>query len=437
VDISEAITTGRLNAIEPEWDLDYRLCLIATSGMTKGKKGWYKGYPDRYKIGVPIDGVDQIDKNCLVFHSGTEKDGSGRFVSTGGRVLCIVSSGGTISDYQLTGSASWEPDLWGRIRRTVEASKASAQASAADLESARLSAQATLAEDYFQLRTLDAQIKLFDDTVSAYRKFLELTQNRYASGVASRADVLQAETQLESIQAQLIDTGATRAQTEHAIALLTGQPASTFSIPGMPIAGLPPSVPVGVPSELLERRPDIAAAERRVASANAQIGVAQAAYFPSLTLSADGGFSGSHLSNWLSWPSRFWSVGAALAETVFDGGLRGALTDEARASYDATVADYRQTVLTAFQEVEDQLAALRILEEEARVQDDAVKSSQKLTEITMNQYKAGTASYLNVITAQAAELSNERASLDILGRRMTASASLIKALGGRWNALSL
>lgn len=340
---------------------------------------------------------------------------------------------GTISDYQLPVSASWEPDLWGKVRRMVEASKASAQASFGELESVRLSAQATLAEDYYQLRTYDAQEKLLGDTVVAYKQFLELTKNLYASGVDSSADVLQAETQLLATQAQLIDVGVSRAQTEHAIALLAGQPASTFSIPAMPVAGPPPSIPVGVPSELLERRPDIAAAEREMASANAEIGVAEAAYFPTLSLTASGGFAGTSLANWLSWPNRVWAVGAAISETVFDGGLRGALTAEARATYDATVATYRQTVLTAFQEVEDQLAALRILEQEAAVEENTVTDARKLLDVTMNQYKAGTASYLNVISAQATVLTARTTLLQIVGRQMVASATLVTDLGGNWN----
>jgi NodT family efflux transporter outer membrane factor (OMF) lipoprotein len=348
-----------------------------------------------------------------------------------------VRSGSTTSDYLLTGNATWEPDLWGKIRRTVEASEAGAQASSADLKSVRLSMQATLAQDYFQLRALDAQKRLLDETVVAYQKTLELTKNRYASGIASRADVLLAETQLETTRAQAIEIGVQRSQTEHAIALLIGKPASSFSSPVAPLTAAPPPVPVGVPSELLERRPDIAAAERLVAAANAQIGVAEAAYYPTLTLAASGGFEGSRLSDWLSWSNRLWSIGSAIAETVFDAGLRGAMTDEARAAYDATVASYRQTVLTAFQEVEDNLAALRILEQEALVQDEAVNASRKLLEVTINQYKAGIVSYLNVIVAQAAELNNESAAVNILGRRMVASALLIKALGGGWSITGL
>ena len=343
-----------------------------------------------------------------------------------------VSSTAT-SDYLLLADASWEPDLWGRVRRTVEASKASAQATGADLESTRLLVQAELAQDYFQLRVLDGQKQLLDATVIAYQKTLELTKNQYASGVASRADVLQAETQLKTTQAQAIDVGVQRAQMEHAIALLVAKPASLFSIPVAPLAAVPPTVPVGVPSELLERRPDIAGAERRVAAANAQIGVAVAAYYPTVTLSASGGFESSSLSKWLTWPSRFWSVGPGISETVFDGGLRRAQTAAARAAYDGTVASYRQTVLTGFQEVEDNLAALRILQDEALVQDEAVKAAQQTVTVTTNQYKAGTVTYLNVIVAQAAALNNEITSLKILGRRMAAAVLLVKALGGGWN----
>lgn len=347
------------------------------------------------------------------------------------------STRGAVTDYSLPLDISWEADLWGRIRRTIESSQAGAQASAADLETIRLSTQAALAQDYFQLRALDAQKQLLDSTVNDLEKFFEMTKNRYASGVASKADVLQAETQLKTTSAQAIDVGVQRAQLEHAIALLTGKPASTFTIPAAPLGTTPPAIPIGVPSELLERRPDIAAAERRVAAANAQIGAAMAAYFPRLTLSGSGGFESSSFSNWLSWPSRFWSVGPAISETIFDGGLRGAQTDQARAAYDAMVASYRQAVLTAFQEVEDNLAALRILDEEARVQDEAVTAAQQSVTVTVNQYKAGTVSYLDVVVSQTAALNNERTAVDILGRRMTASVLLVKALGGGWNASTL
>jgi len=343
----------------------------------------------------------------------------------------------TISDYLLSGNVSWELDLWGRIRRTVESSRASAQASAADLEGIRLSAQAELAQDYFQLCALDAQKELLQQTVAAYERLLVLTKNRYARGVASRADVLQAETQLKSTQAQALDLGVQRAQLEHAVAVLVGKPPSVFAIPVTPLAKTPPPVPVAVPSELLERRPDIAAAERRVAAANAQIGVAVAAFYPTVTLSGLGGFQSSHRDNWLIWPSRVWAVGGALSETVFDGGLRRAQTDQAWAAYEATVASYRGTVLTGFQEVEDNLAALRILEEEARVQDEAVQAAQQSVTVSTNQYKAGIVDHLALLVVETIALNNERTAIDIRGRRMTACVLLIKALGGGWKLSDL
>jgi NodT family efflux transporter outer membrane factor (OMF) lipoprotein len=338
------------------------------------------------------------------------------------------------SDYLLPVNISWEADVWGRIRRTVEASRANAQASAADLEGVRLSVRAALAQNYFQLRTLDAQRKVIGETVAAYGKSLDLTRNRYASGIASQADVLQAETQLKTTQAQLIDVGVQRSQFEHAIAVLIGTPASLFSIAPAPLGASPPEIPVGVASELLERRPDIAGAERRMAAANAQIGVATSAFFPRVTLSAAGGYESGDSPAWLTWPSHFWSVGPALAQTLFQGGSRQAVTEQARAAYDATVASYRQTVLTGFQEVEDNLAALRILDREAGVQNEAVDAARRSLAVVTNQYRAGTVNYLSVIVAQAAALSNERTAVDIRGRRMAASVLLIKALGGGWDA---
>lgn len=340
------------------------------------------------------------------------------------------------SDYLLPLDLSWEADVWGRVRRTVEAARSTAQASAADLESARLSAQAALAQTYFQLRTVEAQIQLLTATVEAYQKALELTQNRYGSGVAGKVDVLQAETQLKSTQAQLMDLGIQRAQLEHAIALFIGKPPSTFSLASAPFKPVPPTIPVGVPSELLERRPDIAAAERRVAAANAQIGMAMAAFFPRVTLSASAGYESGNSATWLTWPSHFWSLGPSLVQTLFAGGSILALTDEARAAYESAVASYRQTVLTGFQEVEDNLAALRILEQEALVQDAAVKAARESQTIAMNQYKAGIVNYLNVIVAHAIALANQRAAVDIAGRRMTATTLLIKALGGHWDSSS-
>ena len=340
--------------------------------------------------------------------------------------------------YSLPLDVGWEIDLWGRVRRQVESGTASAQASAADLQALRLSIQAELAQNYFQLRTADAQKKTLDDMVIAYQKALELTKNRYASGVAAKADVVLAQTQLKSTQAQAIDIGILRAQLEHAIALLIGKAPADFSIPVAPIAPTLPQIPIGIPSDILERRPDVASAERKMAAANAQIGVAKAAYFPSLTLSASIGYLSTRLADLLTAPSFFWALGpAALAQTLFDGGARKAQTEQAIASYDATVAAYKQTVLASFQQVEDNLAALRILDEETLVQDEAVNSARESVVLTTNQYKAGIVSYLNVITIQSIALTNERTALGIRGQQLNAAISLIRALGGGWNASEL
>jgi len=341
-------------------------------------------------------------------------------------------SRGVVTNHNLPFQASWAPDVWGNIRRAVEANEAGAQASAGDLAAARLSAQAALAQSYFQLRALDAQQLLLEDTVAAYGKSLKLVQNQYVAGIVAKADLVQAQTQLKTTQAQAIDIGAQRAPLEHAIALLVGKPPSELSIPRQPLEAAVPPAPVGLPSELLERRPDIAAAERRMAQANAQIGVATAAYFPSLTLSASGGYQSATMADWLTAPSRFWSFGTAIAQTLFDGGLRRAQTAQAIAAYDANVAAYRQTVLTGFQQVEDSLATLRILEQEAEVQGEAVKLAEQALALALNQYKAGTVNYLNVVVAQATALANQRTAVDLLSRRMSASVQLVTALGGGW-----
>ncbi|MEA2657711.1 MAG: hypothetical protein QOF64_296 [Candidatus Binatota bacterium] len=342
----------------------------------------------------------------------------------------------TFTEHSLPIDVSWELDVWGRIRRTVESSRATAQASAADLEAATLSARAELAQDYFQLRSLDGQKQLLDNTVVAFDRSLHLTNNRYRSGVASRADVLQAETQLKTTQAQAIDIGVQRAQLEHAIALLIGKAPADLTIPTAPLATQPPTIPAGVPAELLKRRPDVAAAERTVASANAQIGVAEAAYYPTLSIDSQGGFESSSASKWLSAMGRFWSAGFSLSQTLFDGGARKAQVEQARAVYDTDVAAYRQTVLAGFQEVEDNVAAQRILGTEAEAQAEAVQAAQQSLAVTMNQYQSGIVSYLNVVVAQTTALGNERTAVDILGRRLTASVLLIKALGGGWKGPS-
>jgi NodT family efflux transporter outer membrane factor (OMF) lipoprotein len=429
----------QLNALEPQVTISNQNLVVAEATYRQARalvREARASYFPTLTLGIGYTGFRDSATLGRSFAGSSSAGTSSTGASSAGASIGGGSSS-TRSDFQLGLDFSWELDLWGRIRRTVESNQASAQASAGDLESASLSFQAELAQDYFQLRTLDAQRQLLDATVAAFEQALELTKNRYASGVASQVDVVQAETQLKTTQAQAIDVGVQRAQLEHAIALLIGKPASTFSLPTAPVTTAPPAIPVGVPSALLERRPDIAAAERRVAAANAQIGVAEAAFFPTLTLSASSGFESSSLSQWLTAPSRFWSVGPSISETVFDGGLRRAQTDFARAGYDASVGTYRQTVLTAFQAVEDNLAALRILEQEAQVQDEAVKDAQKSVTLTTNQYKAGTVSYLNVITAQTIALTDETTAVQIRGRRMSAAVLLIQALGGGWNAANL
>jgi len=341
-------------------------------------------------------------------------------------------AGSTASIYQVPVDVAYEVDLWGRVRRMIEASVATAQASAGDLETMRLSLQAELAVDYFELHGLDAQQQLLSTTAGAYQKALELTTNRYNQGVASGVDVAQAQTQLETTRAQAIDLGVQRTALEHAIAVLTGKPPAELTITQAPVTVQPPAVPVALPSELLERRPDIAAGERRMAAANAQVGVQVAAYYPTISLTAAGGFQNSKLADLFNWPSRFWSLGASAVETLFNGGARRAATEEARANYDAAVAVYRQTVLTAFQNVEDNLSALRVLDAEAAQQAVAVSSAEHSLALSNYRYQGGITTYLEVITAQAVALANERTAVDILTRRMTASVNLVKALGGGW-----
>jgi len=337
------------------------------------------------------------------------------------------------TDYSLPLDASWQLDLWGRIRNTVKANAFEAQATTADLENTRLTAQAELALDFFELRAQDALKQLFADTVAAYRGSLELTKVRFQTGIASDEDVAQAETQLETAEAQATNLDILRAQLEHAIAMLVGRSASAFSLPAEPLSSSPPATPFGVPSQLLERRPDIAAAERRVAEANARIGVAKAAYYPTVTLSASAGFQSIAVSSLLNWSSRVWSVGAGMAETIFDAGLRKATVEQFRADYDSTVAKYRQTVLSAFQQVEDQLATLRILAQQVEQQDAAVKSSERYLNLATERYKLGIDSYLNVMTAQTTYLVNRQTLVNLRAQEMTASVQLVEAVGGGWN----
>jgi NodT family efflux transporter outer membrane factor (OMF) lipoprotein len=349
----------------------------------------------------------------------------------------LASSVTTTNDLIIPVDMSYEPDVWGRVRHTVEVARADAQSSLADLESVRLSVHAELAVDYFSARELDAEAQLLDSTVSSYVKQLELTENRYKGGVASQVDVAQAQTQLETARAQAIDVREQRTQFEHAIAVLIGEPASTFTLPFAALNATPPVVPPGLPSELLERRPDIAANERLMAAANAQIGVAKAAYFPMFNLLPSAGFESTTIVNWLSSPSAFAIVGASAVVTAFDAGRRRAASDQARAAYDQTVANYRQDVLTAYQEVEDNLAGLRLLEDESNTQTAAVAAAEHSLALSNNRYRGGVTTYLEVITAQTTALGDERTAVQISGRRMVDSVLLVKALGGGWDAASL
>jgi NodT family efflux transporter outer membrane factor (OMF) lipoprotein len=340
-------------------------------------------------------------------------------------------------DFRLPVDLSYEIDLWGRIRRSVVAAGEKAQASAADLESVKLSLHAELAIDYVELRSADAQQRLLDDTVKAYSDSLQLTRDRLEGGASPESDVAQAKTQLDTARVQATDIMVRRAQYEHAIAVLIGQPPASFGLPAAPLDSQPPVIPVGIPSELLERRPDVAAAERRAGGANEQIGIALAAYYPSLSLDGLAGFESGALNTWFNWPSRLWAVGLSMGETLFDGGRRHARTEAARAQYDAAIADYRQTTLSAFQEVEDNLAALRILEREAAQQDEAVDSAKNNLRLFTDRYIGGRDNYLQVITAQTEYLDNERNQVEIRRRRMDASVLLVKALGGGWTTAAL
>jgi NodT family efflux transporter outer membrane factor (OMF) lipoprotein len=348
-----------------------------------------------------------------------------------------LAAGSPVGTYSIPVEATYTADLWGSIHRSVSASADTAQATAAQLESARLLYQAELAQDYFQLHGLDADAALLQQTLQSYQEYLVLTKNRFAGGVASDGDVALAETQLYTTQAQLTDLYVQRTQLEHAIAVLTGKPPEQLSIPRAPTQGSSPRIPVGVPSALLERRPDIAGAERQAAAGNEQIGIAKAAFFPTLTLSASAGVQSTSFLNWITWPSRFWTIGPQLAQILFDAGNRTAQVAQAQAVYDATAANYRQTVLTAFQQVEDNLGALRVLEAESSVLEQAVKSAERSLVVSTAQYKAGTVSYLQVITSQTIALQDQRSFVDVQARRMTASVLLIEALGGGWDGSKL
>ncbi len=343
----------------------------------------------------------------------------------------------TYNDFVLPFDVSYQADVWGRVRKNVESYREQAQASAADLATVNLSMHADLAVDYFQARSLDAEEQLLNTTVTQYEQALELTENRFQGGIASEVEVEQSKTILQTTRAQAIDVGVARAQYEHAVAILIGKPPAEFSLPPLPLTAPPPHIPLGMPSDLLERRPDIASAERLVASANAQIGVAKSAYYPTISLGASGGFESSAITTLINGPSGLWSIGLSAADTIFDAGRRRALTDQARAAYDSQVATYRQTVLNGFQQVEDNLAAVRILENEAKVQDEAVVAAQHSLDLSITRYKGGVTSYLEVITAQNAALTDEVTAVNILGRRMANTVLLIQALGGGWDRSTL
>jgi len=413
----EIYNDPQLNALEEQVSISNQNVLAAEANFRAA----------RYAVGIARAG---LYPTVSVAPSITTSRSSGGFV-TGGLVSASPS---IVTTYTAPASATWTADIWGSVRRTVHADQATAQADFALLENARLSYQSELAADYFELHGTDGDIELLDRTVKSYEEYLKLTQDRYRSGVASGGDVALAQTQLDTTRAQLIDLGVARAQFEHAIAILTGKPPAAVSVPAELLKTPPPAVPVGMPSTLLERRPDIAAAERTVAAANEQIGIAIAAFYPTLTLSASGGFEATNIAKWFSLPSRFWSLGAGMSELVFEGGKRRAQVSMTEAQYDATVATYRQTVLTAFQQVEDNLAALRILAQEAVAVDQAVKAAVDSLNIATYQYKAGTVNYLTVITAQAAALANEKTAVDLLTRRLTSSVLLVQALGGGWDS---
>jgi len=348
-----------------------------------------------------------------------------------------ATQGVTFNDFTVPLNLSYQVNAWGRVSRNVEYYREQAQASAADLAVINLSMHADLAVDYFAARTLDAEEKLLRDTVAQYEQALQLNEERYRGGLASEVEVEQARTILETTRAELVDVGVARAQYEHAVAVLIGKPPADFRLAPLPVTAPPPRIPVGVPSGLLERRPDIAAAERRVAAANAQIGLAKLAYYPVINLFASGGFDSGGLGTLFQGPSAIWAIGGSAAQTIFDGGRRRAASDQAKAGYDYAVANYRETTLTAFQQVEDNLAALRILENEATVQATAVNAAQRSLDLSVTRYQGGVTSYLEVITAQNAALADEVTAVNILGRRMASAVLLIEALGGGWDKASL
>jgi NodT family efflux transporter outer membrane factor (OMF) lipoprotein len=413
---------ARLNELEAQVDTANQTLKSAAANFRAARAQiGYARSSEAPTIGVgPSISTVRDSANQPYFSSALANDGEGNF--------------------SLPVDLNYEIDLWGRVRRGVTSAREQAQASDADLENARLSLHAELALDYFGLRAADAQEKLLDDTVKAYESAVQLTRDRYEGGAAPQSDLAQARTQLDQARVQRTDIEVQRTQYEHAIAVLTGKPPAELTLPAIPLdqaSQVMPDIPGAMPATLLERRPDIAADERRMASANEQIGIAQAAFYPTLSLSAIAGFQGTSALNWFNWPSRFWAVGPGLSQTLFDAGRRRAAKNIMVANYDATVAGYRQTVLTAFQQVEDNLAALRVLENEARQQREATASAEQSLDLFQTRYEGGVDTYLQVVTWQTAALNNQRNDLDILQRRLDASVLLVKALGGGWDTTQM
>jgi NodT family efflux transporter outer membrane factor (OMF) lipoprotein len=367
--------------------------------------------------------------------SATLRNNVGATGTAGGGATGNPNVYSTLAEVPFT--ASWQPDLWGRVRNTIRQAQYNAQLSAADLENVRLTEQASLAVFFFELRGQDALQNILNDTVEADKKSLEVARARYETGVDTQLTVVEAQVTLQQAESASTNLGIARAQFEHAIAVLVGTSASGFSMPYKPLSTAPPAIPVGIPSQLLERRPDIAASERNMASANAQIGIATAAYYPNLTLSAQGGFESSALQNLMTWPSRFWSVGPSVSETIFDAGLRRATVNQFVAVYNADVAGYRQTVLTAFQQVEDSMAAVRILSKQIQQQEQAVQSAQQFLALSQARYETGVDTYLNVLIAQTTLLTDQQQLASLHTLEMTASVQLIEALGGGWDRSQL
>jgi NodT family efflux transporter outer membrane factor (OMF) lipoprotein len=424
-----------------------------SDGLLKGK--WWEIYQDpqlnrlEERIATDNQNLRQASETYLAAHDQVKVARAALFptvsagaatsrndVSKNGPLYNSTRPGG-YGDFQLEGEASWEPDFWGRIRRTVEQARDTAQASAADLAGVDLALHSEMASDYFQLRGLDSDIKLLEGTVKSLEGQLDLTERRFKGGIGTQVDVAQAQTLLEQTRAQLVDLGVARAQYEHAIGTLANYTPAEFSIPPTPLDIDLPKVPVGVPSQLLERRPDIAAAERRTAAANAQIGIAVSAFYPTITLNGTGGFESMRAGTWLQGPSALWSLGAQAAELLFDAGQRHALTDQARHTYEANTAAYRSTVLAAFNDIEDQLSGLRIMEQESTVERRAVESAQHSYDLSNQRYKGGVTSYLEVLTAEDTLIQNQRTAIDLTTRQFVASVGLVRSLGGGWDSTQL